>query len=96
MSAIEFDDGAVQVDAAIIAKGLEIDPSLVQPLIRDGKITCRHEVGEGEDAGRSRLTFFFRNRRLRLVVTETGTIIQQSAVDFGERPLPDNLRRSSE
>ena len=95
MSAIEVEDGAVQVDAAIIAKGLKIDLSHVQPLIRDGKITCRHEVGEGDDAGCSRLSFFFGNRWHRLV-TETGTINQQSAVDFGERPLPDNLRRFSQ
>jgi len=68
----------------------------VQPLIRDGRITCRHEAGEGDDAGHSRLTFFFRNRRLRVIVTERGTIIQQSAVDFGERPLGDSSRRLGE
>lgn len=96
MSAVKFDGGAVEVDAAIVGKGLKIEASLVQPLIRSGKITCRHEVGEGDDAGRFRLSFFFGNRRLRLIVNETGSIIQQSAVDFGGLPLPASLRMRSE
>lgn len=92
---IEFEDGEVQVDAVIIGKGLDVDPSAVQSLIRDGKITSRHERGEGADAGRSRLTFFLGNRRFNLIVDEAGRIVQRSAVDFGDRALPRALRRPS-
>lgn len=93
MATIQFDDGEVQVDALIIGKGLDVDPSAVQSLIRDGRITSRHERGEGADAGRSRLTFFLGNRRFRVVVGEAGQIIQRSVVDFGDRALPNALRR---
>ena len=93
MATIEFEDGEVHVGAAVIGKGLGIDPSTVQPLIRNGKITSRHERGEGADAGRSRLTFFLGNRRFQLIHDEAGQIIQRSAVDFGDRVLPGGLRR---
>ena len=39
MPTIEFEDGAVQINATIIAEGLGIDPSLVQSRMREGKIT---------------------------------------------------------
>ena len=93
MRGIEFEDGAIQLDAGIVARGLGVDASRVQPLMRGGEITSLHERGEGEDAGRSRLTFFLGNRRFRLVVDDTGRVIENSAVDFHDRPLPAALRR---
>lgn len=93
MTGIEFEGGAIEVDAGIIGRGLGVDASRVQPLIRSGAITSLHERGEGEDAGRSRLTFFLGNRRFRLVVDEAGRVIENSAVDFHDRPLPAALRR---
>ncbi|UDL90436.1 DUF6522 family protein [Mesorhizobium sp. PAMC28654] len=93
MATIKFEDDAVQVDAAIIGKGLDIDPWVVQSLIRESKITSRCERGEGADAGRLRLTFFLGNRRFCVIVDEAGRIIQRSAIDFGELALPRALRR---
>jgi hypothetical protein len=95
MAAIKFEDDEVQVDAAIIGKGLNVDPSVVQSLIREGKIASRHERGEGADAGRLRLTFFLGNRRFQVIVDDAGRIIRRSAVDFGDRALPRALRRPS-
>ena len=95
MAAIKFEDDKVQVDAAIIGKGLNVDPSVVQCLIREGKITSRHERGEGADARRVRLTFFLGNRRFCVIVDDAGRIIRRSAVDFGDHALPRTLRRPS-
>jgi hypothetical protein len=89
---ITIGDGVVQVDAATVAAGLGVDPALVPAYMRDGKITSRYERGVGDDAGRHRLTFFFANRRLRLVLDERGNILQRSALDYGDRPLPPALR----
>ena len=58
MPAIEFEDGAVQIDATIIAEGLGIEPALVQARMREGRIAIRHERATVEDAGRPRLTYF--------------------------------------
>lgn len=54
MAMIEFEDGGIQVDATIVAEGLKVDPSLVQALMREGKITTLCERGIDDDEGRHR------------------------------------------
>ena len=90
---IEFEEGAVRVDATLVAKGLGIEPSLVQERMRDGKITSRCERGIDADEGRYRLSFFSENRRFRLVVDDKGNVMQHSAIDFGDRNLPASARK---
>jgi len=93
MAMIEFQEGAIQVDATLIAEGLGIEPSLVQARMRDGAITSLCERGSDEDSGRYRLTFFSGNRRFRIVVDERGNVIQRSATDVSDRPLPVSARK---
>ena len=88
MAKIKFEYRGVQVDAAVIGKGLGIGASAEQPLLRQGKITSRHERGEGADVGRSRFTFFLDNRCFHIIVDETGQIIRRCAIDFGDRCFP--------
>ena len=92
MKPIEFENGAVQIDAAIVAEGLGLAPSLLQEEMRAGRITSLAERGVDADSGRHRLTFFSEHRRFRVVVDETGAIIQRSAVDFGDSLLPKSVR----
>jgi hypothetical protein len=92
-SRIEIGEDGVSVDAAILAEAFALEPAEVPALMRAGEITSLFERGEGEDAGRMRLTFFHRSRRFRLVVDEAGEILQRSRVDFGEAPLPPSMRR---
>lgn len=93
MAMIKFDERAIEVDVTIVAKGLKISPSLVQEGMNEGRITTLCEQGIEDDEGRYRLTFFSGNRRFRLVVDQTGNVIQSSAVDFGERGLPASARK---
>jgi hypothetical protein len=95
MHGIEIQDGTIQIDASVLGEGLGLEPSCVTALLRDGTITCRCERGIGEDEGRFRLTFFHAGRRLRLVVDAAGRILQRSSIDYGDRPLPQALRRLS-
>ncbi len=90
---IEFEEGAIQVDVTIVAKGFGIEPSLVQERMREGKITSLCERGIDEDEGRYRLTFFFGNRRFRLIVDEAGNVVRHSSLDFDDRPLPASARK---
>jgi len=94
MKPIEFDNGAVQIDAAIVAEGLGLAPSVLQEEMRAGRITSLAERGVNVDAGRHRLTFFSNHRRFRVVVDQTGAIIQRSAIDFGDSVLPKSVRKS--
>lgn len=93
MTEVTFDDGAFHVDAAVIAEGLHLEPAGVPLLMREGKITSLCERGEDEDAGRHRLTLFYGNRRLRLIVDADGTVVKRSTIDFGDQPLPPGMRK---
>jgi len=93
MKPIEFGEGAVQVDAAVIAEGLGISLPLLQEQMQAGKITSLFERGIDADRGRHRLTFFSEHRRFRLVVDERGAIVQRSTLNFGDSPLPASVRK---
>jgi hypothetical protein len=95
MAIVEFEDGTLRIDATVIGQGLNVEPSLVQVRMREGKITVLCERGVDEDAGRYRMTFFHENRRFRLVVDKEGNAIQRSTVDFGDHQLPTSMRKPS-
>lgn len=81
------------IDADLLGRLFQLDPAQLRELMRSGRITSSCERGEGEDAGRYRLSFLFRGKRVRLVVDGTGRVLQRSSIDFGQRPLPRSLRR---
>ena len=94
MEPIAFENGVVQIDASIVAEGLGLAPSLLREEMRAGRITSRAERGVDADSGRRRLTFFSEHRRFRVVIDETGAIIQRSAVDFGDALLPKSVHKT--
>jgi hypothetical protein len=93
MKPIEFADGAVQIDASIVAEGLGIALPRLKEGMRTGSITSLRESGVDKDQGRHRLTFFSEHRRFRVVVDASGEIVQRSAIDFGDSPLPKSVRK---
>ncbi|GGK23231.1 DUF6522 family protein [Salinarimonas ramus] len=92
---VRRDADGFDVDAELIGDGLGLPAERVVALLREGAITSRVERGEGEDAGRWRLTFYHESARFRIVVEdETGRVLTRSRVDLGDGPLsPDVLRR---
>lgn len=88
MSTVEFEDGAVSLDATIVAEGFGLAPEQLRRLMRSAKITTRHERGVGADAGRHRLTFIYGNRHLQLLVDATGAIIDRSYTEGDEAAKP--------
>ena len=77
-NAVKFADGEFSIEATVIAEGFAIDPVLVQPRMREGKLTSRCERGVDQDAGHYRLTFFYDIRRFHLVVDEAGNLVERS------------------
>ena len=61
---IAFEGDAVQVPAAVIAYGFDLETPMVQSLMRSGELTSLCEKGEKEDNRRYRLTFFYMNSAL--------------------------------
>jgi hypothetical protein len=93
MGMIDFCQGAIQIDANLVAEGLGIDTLSLQSRMREGNVTSRCERGIDEDEGRHRLTFLTDHRRFRLVVDETGKVLQRSTISFSDRPLPASARK---
>jgi hypothetical protein len=89
---VEFENREINVDARLLGKSLDLDPSTVLARIKDGAITSLCEQGIGNDAGRYRLTFFHKNRRCQIVVDRKGKVIRRSSLDFGDRSLPASAR----
>ena len=58
MKPIEFENGVVQIDAAIVAEGLGLAPSLLQQEMRAGRITSVAERGVEDDPRPPRLCNF--------------------------------------
>jgi len=77
MAKIQFEPGAISVDASLIGEGLALEVAQVPALMRAGEITSRCEHGVDEDAGRYRLSFFHQRRCLRLTVDADGRILQR-------------------
>ncbi len=92
--AVEFSDNTFLVDAALIGELLHISATRVPALMREGEITGACERGMDEHAGEFRLTFFYRGIRARLSTDLAGRILRRSVIDFGERPIPNALRRA--
>ncbi|RFP90225.1 hypothetical protein DZK27_03660 [Rhodobacteraceae bacterium 63075] len=82
---IEMQDGQPIIDAADLADLLGLTPETVQGRMRDGRITSLFETGEGEDAGKMRLTFFHAGTRVRLTCCEDGTVLKTLRTKTGER-----------
>ena len=93
MIPVEFEGGAIQVDAKIVGDGLSIPPEQILERVREGRVTSLCEKGMDEDAGRFRLSFFSEHCRLTFIVDESGKIIRRSTIDFGELPLPASARK---
>ena len=78
MSGIAIEDDGFVVDAEILGTAFELDPATVPKRLRTGEITSRCESGEGEDAGRWRLTFYYGGRALRFIVDAHGAILSRA------------------
>ena len=93
MVEITIHNGAVEISADLIAEGLSVAPQDILALMRAGEITSLHEQGVDRDAGRTRLTFFYKGRRFRIIINADGHVIRRSTIDFGDRPLPSALHQ---
>lgn len=88
VSTVEFEDGALSLDATIVADGFGLEPEQLRQLMRSAKITTRHERGVDADAGLHRLTFLYGKRRLQLLVDATGAIIDRSYTESDDAAKP--------
>ena len=77
---IDVGPDGYMVDAEDLAPLLQLQPSEVPVLMREGEITGIFELGEGDHAGSFRVTFRHKARRVRLTCARNGTVL---ARDYG-------------
>jgi len=67
-------DGSIIVPAERIAAALGLAPNVFMLKLRGGFVSQRTESGVGEDEGRHRVTFAYRNRTVIAIVDATGEV----------------------
>ncbi len=70
-------DGAT-VDAVDLGPLLGLEPADVPAKMRSGAITSQSEEGADEDAGRTRLTFWYDGIRVRITCDQDGNVVKTS------------------
>lgn len=90
---VEIADGDIMIDAEELAPLLNVAATDLPRLMRSNAVTSICERGVGADEGHYRLSFFYRNRRIRLNVDPNGRVTRRMTIDFGERSLPPQLHR---
>lgn len=78
---------ALEVDGALVAARLGLAGEAFRQLMADGKVSVLCERGIGEDSGRYRATFYYAGRRARLLLDETGCVLEATG-DAITRPGP--------
>lgn len=86
MNRIEREGDGFVIPAALLAEAFKMIEDDVRLAMRDGTLTSLCEAGEGEDAGRWRLTFRHADRACRFTLDATGAILTTSR--FPVRPTP--------
>ena len=76
-TAVHQAEGDVEVDSPMVARGLKLPVEQFMAEMRRGIVYSLSERGIGEDEGRFRLTFRYRDRQFRIVVTATGEVVSE-------------------
>jgi len=83
---LERTENGFQIDAVDLGPLLGVAPEEVQRLIREGQISILCEEGRDEDAGRHRVTFRHRGRRVRLTVNDAGKVLLRTRTKVVRHP----------
>ncbi|MGJ4730098.1 DUF6522 family protein [Luteimonas sp. SDU101] len=65
----------IEIDGALVAAALDMEPGEFRRLMAERRISVLCERGTGEDEGLYRASFYYGDRRARLVVDASGTPI---------------------
>ncbi|MFX0542239.1 DUF6522 family protein [Roseovarius sp. S4756] len=82
---IDFSTDTPTIDAADLARALEMTPDEVAELMRAGAIVTQFETGVGEDAGLFRLRFRHGGLSVRFTCNAKGDVLKTTRVRVKER-----------
>ncbi|NKN00627.1 MULTISPECIES: DUF6522 family protein [Rhizobium] len=73
----QIDIGELTIDAAFLARRFAISPDALRRHMKLGLVRSLVERGEGEDAGRTRLTVRIGNRTWIAVIASDGAVVSE-------------------
>jgi len=80
---VDVTGGRITVDAADLAPLLELEPDAFQRHMQAGDIAILSETGQGDDAGRFRVTFRANGWKVRLTCAADGTVLKRFRARIG-------------
>lgn len=80
---VEISGSDILIDADILAPLLSVAVADVPVLMRKNEITSKCERGVDAHEGQYRLSFFYQDRRARLMVDSTGRVLQRTRQESG-------------
>lgn len=69
----------VEIDGALVARALDLEIEEFRRLMEDRRISVLCERGVGEDEGLYRASFYYGERRARMVVDANGTPVADAS-----------------
>jgi hypothetical protein len=69
----------VEIDGALVARALALEVDEFRRLMEDRRISVLCERGVGEDEGLYRASFYYGERRARMVVDANGTPVAEAS-----------------
>ncbi|WP_193140930.1 MULTISPECIES: DUF6522 family protein [unclassified Meridianimarinicoccus] len=82
---LEPTENGFEADPGDLGRLFDRTPEEIRQMMQDGAMTCLVERGEGDDAGRFRVTLRDGTRRVRLVVDTLGNVLTTTRVPMTAR-----------
>ncbi len=77
MAMVRWAPDGPEIDATVAARGMKLAVEYFLRQIQQGHIRCLVERGVGDDEGRHRLSFKYRDRELLLIVADDGQVLSE-------------------
>lgn len=93
---IQLSDGDIVVDAELLATCLDLSVASLREAMSAGDIRTLVENGEGEDSGRMRLTFRYKDRQFSILREPDGQLHETNPPSPELRPVRPSIMKLAE
>lgn len=96
IDSIQVSENDIVVDAELLATCLDLSVASFREAMGAGDVRTLVENGEGEDLGRMRLTFRYKNRQFSILREPGGQLHETSSPSPERRPIRPSLMKLTE
>ncbi len=96
IDSIQVSDSDIVVDAELLATCLDLSVASLRQAMSAGDVRTLVENGEGEDSGRMRLTFRYKNRQFSILREPDGQLHEASSPSPELRSIRPSIMKLTE